>query len=399
MLKTYPKTYAFGEKTLKDIKYEEETKQLYTKWADDFSSGKIQLGNISIPSNRSSNKQHIEQKNRRVELDEDDSHVIVENCVRCGQTQPITPLYFTSTVGKKGRVNNIDTESGMEKICNSQSRPCRICLKELAQLERNNQDETIRLLLKSYPKLNRKWYDRIPNMCDIFNLPLTDQPNVKWRVSIQNNGSTREHLPEYCTKIAYELNVQQHTAIPNLKECYKELFKMMVKELHSPTSTIELVRELTTWRTNSPAENGVDVKWNEPGYGAQSRYKHLPQLLAGLRGCCMVWDKKSKRNPATAGICVTAAQLFNKMVKQGFKCYYTGIPFTKNRDCWRYFSLERLDNSLNHTDENTVFICRMFNTAGQLNRHMIHTGLLSQILVPLSDEDRTLIIAARDMEK
>ena len=91
MLKTYPKTYAFGEKTLKDIKYEEETKQLYTKWADDFSSGKIQLGNISIPSNRSSNKQHIEQKNRRVELDEDDSHVIVENCVRCGQTQPITP--------------------------------------------------------------------------------------------------------------------------------------------------------------------------------------------------------------------------------------------------------------------------------------------------------------------
>jgi hypothetical protein len=102
-------------------------------------------------------------------------------------------------------------------------------------------------------------------------------------------------------------------------------------------------------------------------------------------------DKKSKRNPATSGICINKVQLFEKLITQNFKCYYTGIPFSQDRDNWRYFSLERLDNTLNHTDKNSVFICRMFNTAGQLNRKKILTALLSQIHIPLSIEDKNII--------
>ena len=103
-------------------------------------------------------------------------------------------------------------------------------------------------------------------------------------------------------------------------------------------------------------------------------------------------DKKSKRNPETSGVCVyKPQQLFDKLIKQDFKCYYTGIPFSKDRDNWRYFSLERLDNTLNHTNENSAFICRMFNTAGQLNRKKILTALLSQIHIPLSIDIRNKI--------
>ena len=53
--------------------------------------------------------------------------------------------------------------------------------------------------------------------------------------------------------------------------------------------------------------------------------------------------------------------------------------------------MERLDNEINHTDENCVFICRMFNTSGGLNRTKIFQILLTQILVPLTDEERGMV--------
>ena len=103
-------------------------------------------------------------------------------------------------------------------------------------------------------------------------------------------------------------------------------------------------------------------------------------------------DKISKsRNYKIDGNFVTDNQMYEKLVKQGFKCYYTGIPFSKNRDNWNYFSLERLDNTKNHTDENSVFICRMFNTTGGLNRKKILQILLTQILVPLTDEEQIIV--------
>jgi len=83
--------------------------------------------------------------------------------------------------------------------------------------------------------------------------------------------------------------------------------------------------------------------------------------------------------------------LFNKLLNQEMKCYYTGIPLSTNRDDWRYFSLERLDNTLHHTDDNSVFICRMFNTAGQLNKNKILQALLSQQHIKLSSDDINLI--------
>ncbi len=101
-------------------------------------------------------------------------------------------------------------------------------------------------------------------------------------------------------------------------------------------------------------------------------------------------DTKSKKRNDDA-IRLNNECLFNKLVKQNFKCYYTGIQFSFDRDTWNYFSLERINNNLHHTDENTVFICRMFNTAGQLNRNKILTALLNQNHIPLSDEDRIII--------
>ena len=48
-------------------------------------------------------------------------------------------------------------------------------------------------------------------------------------------------------------------------------------------------------------------------------------------------------------------------------------------------------NSKNHTVNNCVFICRLFNTAGQLNEPKILTALLSQQLVALSEQQKCKI--------
>jgi hypothetical protein len=97
-------------------------------------------------------------------------------------------------------------------------------------------------------------------------------------------------------------------------------------------------------------------------------------------------DKVSKRDPKMEPFDLTVENIYQKMVDQKCKCYYTGIPFSFNRDTWNYFSVERLDNSKNHTVDNCVFICRLFNTAGQLNEHKILTALLSQQHVALSEQ-------------
>lgn len=387
---TRPKTYSFGEKTDRQAKYEEDDLLQRQKWNIDFENGTIQLGNIAV-----SKHVNVAKKNRQVIRNTNDEILIVENCFRCNESKPITPLYF--------KVNNIDKNSGKEQISNSPTYGCRECSKKISQIKSQTRDEYIRILLKAYPHLTKDWYNSSPNVCAISNIQLNEKNNVDWRVSIQNNGLTSVHSPDNCCKIAYEFNVQQHKAIPVLVDCWKEAFEYTIKELRNPTNTEELVQQIHKWFCNSANENGVNVpvqiiknnkKIINPEYSKQVISKHLPAIINDLLCRYKRMDKKSKRPPSATDIFINKTQLFEKLIKQQFKCYYTGIPFIKSRDNWRYFSLERLDNDLNHTDANCVFVCRMFNTAGQLNRQKILTALLSQIHIPLTTEDKNMINAA-----
>jgi hypothetical protein len=208
------------------------------------------------------------------------------------------------------------------------------------------------------------------------------------------------HLPENCCKIAFEFNVQQHNAINNLIDCWIESYKAMLNELKTPKNNDALIKDIYQWWNNTPKKNGNKYpseiirngkKILNPEYNYENDIIHLPKIIHNLLKRYKMIDKTSKRNPITSGIFLDKFQMFEKLIKQNFKCYYSGITFSKNRNSWNFFSLERLNNSLNHSDENTVFICRMFNTSGQLNRKKILTALLSQIYIPLSEEDTTII--------
>ncbi len=371
--------------------FEEEHTLLLEKWNSNLN---IYEDMNILRSLQGVKNNNLLQKNRRVIKNENDEFIIVETCVKCNTEYPITPLYFNSVIDRNGRVNNINIESGYERICNSEKRPCRKCnsiiKKEIRQILENYRKH----ILYPYPDLTIEWYNSIPNICDITNIPLNEKKLCDWSMSIQNNGSRGTHTPENCVKVALEINVAEHNAIDNLKECWIDFYKLFLDELHNPTDKVGLIEEVVKWWNNSPEENGVNVrkKDNEREYIKQKSVKHLQHILNIKKQNYARHDRQSKRNPKIAGCIITKHQMYEKLIDQGFKCHYTGIPFSKNRDRWNHFSLERVDNTKNHTDENTVFICRMFNTSGGgLNRKKIFQIVLTQILVPLTYEERRKI--------
>ena len=384
-------------KTNREQTYEESDKLIRKKWETDYKNGKIKLGNIT--PNRSGVKTNNEIKNRRVIINSNNEIEIVETCLICKKSKPVTPKNFHSEYNNSG-INNIDKESGKEQICNSPTCGCRECSKIIGKQNGKKIQNYRRILLKSYPLLSLEWYNSQKKYCVISNICLVEENNCEWRVSIQNNGLTNEHTPESCCLIGYEFNVQEQKAIPNLLDCWIEAFNLILQELHRPSDTTENIEYLKKWYNNSPGDNGVtepcqiiqnNKKIRNPKYSEQYNTKHLKAILNGLCDRYFKIDKKSVKRQEQTSKRLTNQVLFDKLISQEMKCYYTGIPLSTERDNWNYFSLERLDNNLHHTNDNCVFICRMFNTAGQLNKNKILKALLSQQHIQLSLDDINLI--------
>jgi len=385
-------------KTSREQTYEEEDRLLKIKWNNDYKNGKIKLGNIT--PNRSGVKTNNEIKNRTVIINANNEIEIIETCLICNIPKSITPKYYNSKCNNSG-INNIDKESGKEQICNSPTHGCRECSRIISKQKGKQIDEYRRILLKSYPLLSLEWYNSQKKKCAISNICLNEENNSDWRVSIQNNGLDKEHIPENCVLIAYEFNVQEQNAIHNLIDCWIEAFTLLLKELHNPSDKTDNIEYLKKWYNNSPNDNGVtepsqiinedNKKIRNPKYSQQYNTKHLSAILNTLCDRYYKMDKKSIKRKEKNTNRLTKDVLFNKLIDQKMKCYYTGIPLSINRDNWRYFSLERLDNNLHHTEDNCVFICRMFNTAGQLNKQKILKALLSQQHIQLSSDDINLI--------
>jgi hypothetical protein len=432
------KTYAHGEITETDKRLKNEHDGLILKWKDDVN---LKVGYIPQP-NQSENsiececgghyskhnkhhhfkrKMHLKfvaavaplnealtfhKKNRRVHTDgfglggmPPGDKCVYETCVRCGSEFPLTPVYFNTEYADHSKTNG-ERESGKEVMSNTPFYGCRECQKKVSAERSKTADEYIRILLKSYPELTKEWFLSQPQTCCISNINLFQgqKENNSWTISVQNNKPGEEHAPENCCLIAREFNVQQQEAIPDLLEAWKEAFASFANEMSTPSCTEKLVSGFNVWHTRGPKQNGVTVpnqiiqshgkKITNPEYSKQCQRYHLKRILRGMLNNYKHQDKVSKRAPDIDPFDLTVENIYQKMVDQKCKCHYTGIPFSFERDTWNYFSLERLDNSKNHTVNNCVFICRLFNTAGQLNEHKLLTALLSQKLVALSEEQK-----------
>lgn len=450
-MKRVPKTYAYGKTTDTNKRFNQGSDGLLQKWKDD---PNLKIGNLAQPNqsekseycvcgghytkdnkhHHMKSKKHLEfieknktttevtleengiihNKNRRCHTDGfiDASGAIIvppgdkcvcETCVRCGIEYPAIERYYP--IEKAGNTKtNYERESGKEVISNTPSSGCRECSKKVSTERSKTDDEYYRILEKSYPKL-KGWVKTQPFVCSISNLPLYkgQKESDSWTASIQNNKPGEEHTPENCCLVAREFNVQQQGAIPDLLEAWKEAFQLTANEIMNPSNTEELVSKFKQWYNNTIQQNGVNVpcqvtnpigkKKTNPEYSTLCQKFHLKRILSDMRNNHIDKDKDSKRNPNIEPCNLTVESMYQRLIKQNCKCYYTGILFSLDRDTWNYFSCERLDNSKNHTVENCVFICRLFNTAGQFNRKKILTALFSQVHIPLSNEYKLKIQA------
>lgn len=378
--------------------------KLLKKWNEDT---KVKIGIVSKWNNA---QKTFSDKQRKFELI-DNVITCTEKCLSCKERKPITPLYFNIE-----KTFNVHCEPGKESISNTPSQGCRECTKNNCKKRAETREEYIRVLLKPYPKLDKNWYEQHPNKCAISNIDLIEKNNVDWRVSIQNNilkdlksnivviQKGDDHYKEHCIKIACEFNIQEQSCIRrDLVTTYKEeIFPTFLCEIMNPSDTTQIMKYVEEWYEKTPKESGVNEqnqievngeKKINPEYSKNCKRLHLKTILQDQLNNYKRADKNSKNieRHKNEKCDLSVEKLFKKLIYQKMKCYYTGIPLSTERDTWNYWSLERLDNNKNHTYENTVFICRIFNSAAGLNRKKLLYALSKQIHIHLSEEQRLKI--------
>ena len=385
------KTYAYGVLT-DTLKYMKEQHDIFLKkWKIDFDEGNIKEGRLIRIG-----KGHIQSLNKpREVIIRETNPIIVEECVKCKIKYPITPLYFTINSNSYKHMPNIDRISGEEVIQNFPKSGCINCTNKYRNSIKTEVD-CLKAILNNYPKLNREWSDSILNICTISNIIII--PGEKhWGLSINRKNNMLPHTPDNCEKIASEFNIAQWNIISDLHIAWGELFKYSINEIEESTNITPLIDILHKRWNMTPFESGCtekalnDDKSVNPKYSAQIIKFHLKSILQSKAKMHHRNDILSKRLPPSNDDKLTYEMLFRKLLEQGGRCYYTGIPLSLINDSWRHFSIERLDNRLNHTYANTVFICRIMNGVAQWNRPKLLQVLLSQTKIYLSENNKNKI--------
>lgn len=370
------KLYPRGVSTDTELRMKEKKKQLQTKWNNDLKKEK------KILKKGISHERKIIIVNRNMEVH--------EQCVRCGVWKALYEYILRSDFMEK--------ESSKESINNDIKNPCRDCCKiiRVEKMEENPEHYIIRMLY-NYKNLSKEWYEQqlIKNRglySSISGIPIVAKSSGCWQVSIQNNKRELDHLPEDCEIIALEENIPQHNAIPDLRLAFTELYTDMLKQLIEPDNIEQKQIHSKIWEDRyklTPKQSGVESKSRLNGkipreYDKELQQKHLKSMFTCDTKAAYQRDKNSKRE-VNEDKRIYNDDMFNIGKKQSWRCYKSGVKLSMNRNSWNYPSLERLDNTLNHTLVNTVLICRLLNTSdnAQWTTEKLQYALKHQKLVEI----------------
>lgn len=226
-------------------------------------------------------------------------------------------------------------------------------------------------------------------------------PNSHWRMSLERVDNNKGYTRENCVLIAAEFNTWDQSRKPGVdpttvegtaqwsRAKVQQVNKLRLQniDLTELDSDIETARKkpCTTKKLPPPSKaDGGDgrlvwcircLNWQERAcFSRQAKKKN------GLRSYCRRCDKElqhmriSTLRGHLSNLCCLArrrdqkcsldlSMLLKMLKQQEGRCYYSGIPlqYKKVHADWR-LSLERLDNALGYTKENTVLVCAEFNT-------------------------------------
>lgn len=75
-----------------------------------------------------------------------------------------------------------------------------------------------------------------------------------------------------------------------------------------------------------------------------------------------ITNKSKKRNEKCKEFTLTIDDLFDRIIEQHGKCYYSDIPLVFKEHSEWMCSIERINNEIGYTKENIVLVCSEFNT-------------------------------------
>lgn len=297
---------------------------------------------------------------------ENEKYIIVDKCYNCKIVKPIYNFYK-----KNIKVDSLSLESGKELYRKS----CISCTKKEHIKYNKNHEEIIRsLIYQNNGDLTKEWFkiqlEIQKNKCHITNLPIILDKGYYYSASVQNNGEGNIHYQSNCVLIMKCLQVQEHK-IPNLKEAWKHILMTMKKEEELKSDTSLFLNEINKRFRYTIKESGIKEIYRSKEYTNQCRKLHLKTILNDLVERYYYIDGKSKGRKDEKRIKLKKEDILKKINNQEGRCYLTGVPFSLNRDDPNYWSLERLDNTKNHTIENTVLICRIMNGVCQITKDII----------------------------
>jgi len=85
-------------------------------------------------------------------------------------------------------------------------------------------------------------------------------------------------------------------------------------------------------------------------------------LLNNARNHSLRIAKNTKRSKENSNFTLIVDDIFQKIIDQKGRCAYSSIPLTYKYNAAYRMSLERINNKLGYTNENTVLICIEFNS-------------------------------------
>lgn len=241
-------------------------------------------------------------------------------------------------------------------------------------------------LLSNYENLGLSWLTSQKRIGVHSNMKLSFEGNSNWRASVHNlDPTTKTHTPSNCILEIFEMNVQQHTAIPDLFAAYRALWRAMA----TPVDPSRVASNVFRFKNNfarSPKLNGCLEKPGSQAYFDWLRAHHLKHIIR--KSICRhlakdeVLGGSNWYNTPTKRQELVHACVSKLCDKQKTLCFYSGCLMSFRND-WTRFSFERIDNKKPHflpgNDlSNVVFVCRILNSSAGWNRKKLLTVLLSQ---------------------
>jgi hypothetical protein len=327
---------------------------------------------------------------------------IYMQCVMCFIWFLRNTRYFMASA--KG--SNFETcEPGHENLNNSTTTPCKQCRSILDKQKRAISTNFIHCLLRQYEKYGFTE--------EVFYLLLKKQQGKGLITGIKMNLTTNsdncvgifkydsllDATPENVYLEVQELAVQGLQII-DLISIWSDIYQCMIEQFLNPVNEkhVAFLKFAKTQYYATPSSIGIISGKDKAAYKKQLMEIHFTTIMKGAISHHVTSDIRMKRivsRPNQATMETIEKNVIKQLKKQKWKCAYSGLPMTIVNGVKR-FSFERLNNNLRHFTEtgeldNIVFVCRLFNTRRQLSNVKMLIYFLSQTLLPVPYNVRSIV--------